>query len=181
MNVRRVSVVFGVVLLVIALPWAVYDHVQHQVDFQFYEPTQLPVGVSIRQKRLDRGGYGGSPVRIELDFRRVDWVYSVDELKATNARHDTMTTLHNYDPTSVGVTCTQRHTASGMSYRLCHWIDYGRINVYQINFVKGGTYVTCQMPNESKTVISVASLDAFVDSFKPASTAGLPVLDAVGP
>jgi len=178
MTLRRLSVVAGLALLIVSVPWAVYRHTSTHTDFQFYEPTQLPAGVAIKQKRVDQFGTPGHirGTTVELNFRTVDWVYSVDERPIDPEGYGLVTTLHNYDPTSTKPTCEQRHTAGGMSYRLCHWIDYGRINVYQTNFAKGSTSITSRMPNETDQAIPVESLDTFVDSFKPASTVNFPVI-----
>lgn len=150
-----------------------------QYGFQFYAPTKLPPGFSIKKRTIniltpDGKLYG---ITAELDFRTEDGVYSVTERKASVSPEDTTTALHNYDTNSVGVTCTQEQTPHKRSYRLCHWIDYGRISVYEIKFVEGSTYITTTFPAGLHQDISNNQLSDYVDSFVLSNTFGFTITE----
>jgi len=67
-----------------------------------------------------------------------------------------------------------------MQYRICHWIDYGRIDVHEVKFTKSATFINIQIPSSINEPISLQQIDQFVDSFKKASTIGFPVLRSNG-
>jgi hypothetical protein len=99
----------------------------------------------------------------DLNFRTQDWVYSIQESKDTEG-HVT-TALKNYNPTSIGVTCIQENTVKQISYRLCHWTDYGRISVYEIKFSQQGTFISSRMPVAKGQGVHISDLNTYVDSF----------------
>jgi len=47
-------------------------------------------------------------------------------------------TDRDYDVTSVKPTCSILTSQAQQQYRLCHWVDYGRISVYEVKFIKTG-------------------------------------------
>jgi len=67
------------------------------LGFRYYEPSYLPVGTSIKAKRISISpGYKDA----ELNFRTEDWVYEIQESKALH--EDTIgMTDRDYDVTSV--------------------------------------------------------------------------------
>jgi hypothetical protein len=65
-------------------------------------------------------------------------------------------------------------------YRLCHWTDYSKIDVHEIQFIKDGTFINVQIPTKTSEVISVEEISKFVDSFTKKRTIGLPVLRSSG-
>ena len=150
--------------------------------FQLYRPTQLPSGFHIREKRIDivkpDGEFLG--IQAEMNFRTVDWVYTIQESKAnTGASPDsniTTTKLNNYDPKSTGFTCGQQRSPKGQSYRLCHSVDYGKISVFETNFIKDNTYISTRFPTTTDKVVSIDQINAYVDSFVKAKAAGFKIL-----
>jgi len=150
------------------------------VGFQMLEPTKLPPGIKITDKRLGLNHSAPHKIRntwAELNFRTEDWVYSIQESKAGDVdKEETITTLTNFDPSSVQPTCTQRKSPHGSTYRLCHWIDYGRISVYEINNIQQGVYILTRFPTLLQKPLTVEDTDAYIDSFKPVNSSGLPIL-----
>jgi hypothetical protein len=135
--------------------------------FKYLEPKKLPPGVKIVGKRISVMSEAGKVygVQAEINLRPVDWVYSIRESKSDGPAP--VASAQNYDPNSVKPSCSQESTPKH-SYRLCHWIDYGTINVYEVKFAQGGTFIDAQIPLETKDQISVSSFNSFVDSFIPA-------------
>jgi len=136
--------------------------------FKYLEPTRLPSGVKIVGKRISVTSEAGKVygVQAEINLRPVDWVYSIRESKSDGSTPVAIT--QNYDQNSVKPSCSQENTSKN-SYRLCHWIDYGTIQVYEVRFAQGSTDVNAQIPLETKDHLSVSSLNSFVDSFAPAN------------
>ena len=135
--------------------------------FKYLEPTKLPPGVKIVGKRISIMSEAGKiyGVQAEINLRPVDWVYSIRESKSDGSTP--VAAIQGYDPSSVKPSCSQENTGKH-SYRLCHWVDYGTIQVYEVRFAQGGTDVNAQIPLETKSHFSVSSLNSFVDSFVPA-------------
>lgn len=158
-----------------------------KVGFQMYVPTKLPGNLSITAKRINirhakfYSSEKGNPeslatVSVEMNLRREDWVYDIGESRAgqDNASY-TWTALRNYDPNSKEPTCIQRKSPSGQSYRLCHWTDYDRISVFEVNFNKKGTNIETTFPVTLDKPITSEDLDSYVDSFKKADSEGIPI------
>jgi hypothetical protein len=143
------------------------------LGFKYFEPAYLPPGITIKQRRISIVEDG--PIRVEQDYRTVDWVYEIDEYKAAKGE-GIGTARQNYNNSSVEPTCSLFISANGQKYRLCHWIDYGRISVYQVKFVKDGTLIDSTMPTMLEQRVSLQEVDKFVDSFKSESSIGIPVL-----
>lgn len=139
------------------------------IGFTYYQPGYLPPGVSIKARRITIIRNDAS---VEQDFRTNDWVYEIQEYKA---RTSIGTAAQNYDPKSVKPTCSLLTSPVGQHYRLCHWVDYGQIDLHQVIFIKSGTYIRADIPTSLQQPISTAEINKFVDSFKHASTRGLPV------
>ena len=140
-----------------------------QYGFSYLEPTKLPAGVKIVGKRIDVFGEGGKifGVDAEINLRPVDWVYAIQESRYKADEDVTITAQHSFNPTSAKPTCSQEQ-APTLSYRLCHWIDYGKISVYEVKFVQNGTYIDARIPFETNSQIPLSALSSFVDSFVPA-------------
>lgn len=149
------------------------------VGFKYFEPSYLPPNVSIKAKRIYTFKHYSELTQVEQNFRTEDWVYGISE-----AREDMFsgvgTASQDYDPTSVKPTCNLSITPAGMQYRLCHWIDYGRINVHEVIFIKDGTRVYSQIPTETSQDISIDEIEKYVDSFEQKSTLWFPVLHSIG-
>lgn len=161
--------------------WYILTCLVFNVGFklQYYQPTKLPLGIKITDKRVvinyfDGKFYGTS---VDLNFRTEDWVYSIQETKtnSNNAKYIS-TDLENYDPNSIGVTCKQEISDLGQQYRLCHWIDYGKISVYEIKFIKNETFIETEFPSTLEQTISVAAISNYVDSFVKANVVGFKIL-----
>jgi hypothetical protein len=136
--------------------------------FQYYVPQKLPRGIHITDSRISVFEEANTiySVGAELNFRTEDWVYSIREYRSGGAPE--VTKLRDFNTDSILPTCMQRTTEAGQGYRLCHWLDYGRISVYEIKFAKGDTYFDSQFPAKKSQVIPMSELDAYVDSFKKA-------------
>jgi hypothetical protein len=171
----------GLVVLVFAI-WFWYSSTHplsnSRFGFQYYKPTNLPAGFHITDKRIDIANPDGQlyGISAELNLRTEDWVYAIRESRANSEASpdssSTRTNLRNYDPKSVAVTCEEQTSPKGQPYRLCHWIDYGRISVYEVNFVKGGTFINTQLPGTINVVVPVYQISNYVDSFVKASATG---------
>lgn len=132
--------------------------------------------------RLSELVYFDSNTQINQSFRTEDWVYAINEYKSDN-RHGSETIGHadqNYDPKSTKPTCSILKSSANMPYRLCHWTDYDRINVFEVTFIRSGTFVRSTIPTDLNTDISITETGEFVDSFREKSTFGLPVLRSNG-
>ena len=185
---KNVLLIVGAIL-VLSLAYLLYMTINPLANpkyyFQYYSPTRLPVGFHITAKRIDVSGSDGQTygVSVDLNFRTEDWVYGISESKANSDSSPdsstTATTLNNYSPSSVGVTCRQVSSPKGQSYRLCHWIDYGRISVYEINFIKSGTYIGTQFPGTLQHVVPVSEISDYVDSFEKSIALEFPIVSGL--
>jgi len=174
----RLLVLGSVVLVVgaLALVWQWHYYKDNhplsdsKLGFQFYEPGFLPSGFRVTDKRVSVFESGGKVrgVAAEMNFRTEDWAYGI--LESRHAGQDVHTDLRNFDPTSKEVTCTQGASPSNKAYRLCHWLDYGRISVYEIQFVQEGTFIDVQFPAAKDVAIHGADIEKFIDSFAPAKS-----------
>jgi hypothetical protein len=147
-----------------------------RVGFQFLVPTQLPNGFHITGKwiNIEHGASGAlRSVSVEMNLRAEDGVYDIQESQATN--EDTSTSLRNFNPMSVSPTCTSKESLKGKQYRLCHWVDYGKISVYEVEVIIQGVYIHTSFPTTRDHVISDEELGAFVDSFVPSDPGGIPI------
>jgi len=148
-----------------------YNHplLDSQYGFQFLRPTNLPNGFKVTASRINVFSeaskiYG---ISAEMNLRNGDWVYEIQERKDVGPAPKTA--LHDFDSASTQVTCKQDTTSQGRSYRLCHWIDYGAISVYEVEFVTEGVFVHTTFPAKLNAAISTGSIGSFVDSFVPAN------------
>ena len=144
--------------------------------FQFLVPTKLPAGFRITAKWINiKHGASGTlkSVAVEMNLRTEDGVYDIQESRATN--EDTSTSLRNFDPMSVLPTCASRESSDGQQYRLCHWVDYGKISVYEVEMITQGVYIHTSFPTTRDRVLSDEELGTFVDSFAPSNPSGIPI------
>jgi len=179
---KLVSFVFVLVLLIVAFSmyWLHQSNsplANATYGFKYLEPKKLPPGVKIVGKRISVASEAGKiyGVQAEINLRPVDWVYAIRESKDDGTTP--IATAQKYGPNSVKPTCSQEGAAKH-SYRLCHWIDYGTIQVYEVKFTQDGTYIEAEIPLETKGQISISSLNDFVDSFVPAKPPG-DVIDGI--
>lgn len=157
------------------------------VGFQMYTPTKLPEGFRITGKRISvssahfydkKNGDPHKPERVtlEMNLRTEDWVYSIRELRVgiySDSKNDIASTVNNYDPTSTKPSCTNRTSGQGREYRLCHWVDYGRISVFEVKFIEENTLIETTFPASLQKPIESNEIDTFVDSFQKADPEGI--------
>lgn len=182
MTKKKILILAVPLLIVIALlgvnlheKWQ-YDHpLSHsKYGFQPYKPQKLPNGQRITASRMSvsqsNGKVYGISVGMNLRPAPHNWVYSISERRAHLYEGDTQrvtTGLRNFDASSKEPTCTQRVTPEKRSYRLCHWTDYERINVYEVNFIQEKTFISTKFPANIDHSIAAHELDEYVDSFVP--------------
>lgn len=159
--------------------YSVYPLMNPEHGFIYYAPTKLPTGFTVTQKRVAviKTNSKTLGVYAELNLRTEDWVYEINESKRIS--QETTTSLTNYDPKSVGVTCKQQASLKAQKYRLCHWIDYGRISVFEVKLNINDTHISSTFPADINRVVSDSELMEYVDSFRKSNTAGWPVLSGV--
>lgn len=158
------------ILIILAVAFFIFRLLNPSVGFKYYEPSYLPPNVSIKSRRI-RILPGSTAV--EQDFRTVDWGYTIEEYKADRPIG---TAQQNYDPTSTKPTCSIMSSPENQQYRTCHWIDYHRIDVHEVTFIKNGTFIQSQLPTTLDESISIKEIGEYVDSFHQKSTIGLPVV-----
>jgi len=161
----------GIAVVCLILAFLAFRYFEPAIGFTYYEPTYLPAHVSITAKRIDII-HGGTTV--EQNFRTEDWVYEIREQQAGYAT-TIGTADQNYDSKSAKPTCVIRLSPQKTQYRLCHWIDYGRIDVHEIKFTKNNTFINAQIPTDPQQPLTLQDTDKFVDSFRQRSTIGIPV------
>lgn len=174
---KTIVVMCMTVIVIVIIGIVIFRHFNPSLGFKYFEPSYLPPGISIKQKRISvlSGGY----IEAEQDFRTVDWVYEIMEYKAdgpVDGNSGIGTASQNYNTDSVKPTCDILSSTKGQQYRLCHWIDYGRIGVYQVNFIKDGTFINSEIPTTLQQKITISEISLYVDSFKSRWTLGIPVL-----
>ncbi|HUC89396.1 MAG TPA: hypothetical protein VMR45_01205, partial [Patescibacteria group bacterium] len=118
-----------------------------RVGFQFLYPAKLPTGFSIKTKRIYIHHSKPHTLRdaaVVMSLRTQDAVYSIQEWRATD--EDIYTNLHNFDPESKYPTCMEEVSSKGQQYRLCHWLDYEKISVYEVKLIKQGVLIEATFP-----------------------------------
>jgi hypothetical protein len=174
---RKQLVISLAVLAMAIIAGAIFRYNNPSVGFTYFEPAYLPAGTSIKAKRIDISkGY----TSVDQNFRTEDWVYGIVEHRVDDTGSIDAAS-QNYDPESVEPTCSFSTTPAHMRYRLCHWVDYGRIDVHEVIFIKGNTYIYSEIPTGTDQTISVEQVEKYIDSFQQKSTLGLPVLRSAGP
>lgn len=182
-------VLLAAILLVIAFSLAFLLMVKHDTEnanplrdsklgFQYLYPAQLPRGIHIVSQRIDASHSPGgqfASVAAEMTFRQEDWVYGIRETKLKGENIPTQ--LNNYSVASTKPSCKQVAMSHQSSFRLCHWIDYGRISVFEVKLVKAGVYIEATLPTSIDKPITESELRTFVSSFEPADPSGLPILE----
>ena len=186
---KKYLIIAACVIVGVALAALVYYAVSApRLNFTYYTPTYLPPGVSIAKRTLFIQNYqsGGDPFgktvtdkSVTLSFRDVDNVYSIHERSATQYQdiisERIQTSDSNFDASSIKPTCRQMTTSKKISYRLCHWIDYDRYSVYEMNFVRDDTWISVQMNTTKDQPFKLSDLNSFIDSFQPGNTRELTV------
>jgi len=173
-KVTRKNITLGLlVVIVLAMALGIFRYYNPGIGigFAYYTPSYLPPNVSIKERRISINKYSK---QIEQNFRTVDWVYEIQEYDAIGSSIGTA--QQNYDSKSVNPTCSILVSNNRQRYRLCHWIDYERINVHQVIFIKHGTYIRADIPISLSQDISKADIGKFVDSFKRSVPLFMPVL-----
>jgi hypothetical protein len=167
-------IVLGIIILVVALViyWIAHTFFP-SLGFTYYEPTYLPPGVSIKERRIDI--YHNNNKTAEMNFRTVDWVYSLAEYPS-EGNNNLGTARQNFSVDSIKPTCSLLTTPQKTKYRLCHWVDYGHYSVYEVRFTHGGTYMWGRLVENLSTKLGPTEIGKFIDSFQPKSTHGFPVL-----
>lgn len=151
--------------------------------FQYYKPTELPSGFRISEKRIDLG-MRPQDMAAEMNLRNGDWVYEIRETNGNFSDPSAMsTTANNYNPLSSSVTCSARVSPKEQGYRLCHWVDYGRISVYEVRFLKydkdkagNSTFIDTEFPAIISKVISSSEINKYVDSFTKTRATGFKLM-----
>jgi hypothetical protein len=177
MNKNKLYICIVALLAVLAtVTYLAYSN-SHSLGFTHFYPEYIPGGNSIKAQRMSL--YKDKrPNSTELNFRIEDWVYSIAEWKDDD---DTIgTAKQDYDNTSAKPTCSVKTSQQKMPYRLCHWIDYGYIDVYQVRFIKKDTFIRAMIPGKLTNKISENDIDKFVDSFKQKSTSDMEIRRPVG-
>lgn len=175
--ITKKQMVVSIVIIAIAIiAYAVSKMHNPSIGFAYFEPSYLPPSVSVKEKRISiTRGY----VAVEQNFRTEDWVYSIRE-DSSAASSSVGTANQDYDPKSVKPTCNVQKTSAQMQYRLCHWVDYGRIDVHEVIFIKDNTRIYSQIPSKTDQNISVDQIEKYIDSFQQKNTLGFPVLRSNG-
>lgn len=174
MSKKRV-LVSALLVLIFLLGFLIDSVIHPRMNFTYYEPSYLPDGISIKQKRIQIASGDKSASQ---NFRTEDWVYDITEFKADT---DIGSANQDYSPTSKQPTCELRTTPKHQQYRVCHWIDYGKIDVTEVKFIKQGTFIWAAMPIEVGKQLPLTQIDTFIDSFHKSSTWGFPVIRSNGP
>jgi len=190
-NRRRLKwaavLVFSAVCLLYIAYWYISTNplsIPTKYSFQYYNPTKLPAGFAITAKRIDIGLATNAPVA-EMNLRTEDWVYEISESDGGLAEPTTTEVdVNNYTPNSVKPTCTGITSSQKQYYRLCHWLDYGRISVYEVKFMKydnnheNPTFIVTEFPSTKDRIIDQSEIDNYVDSFVKARASGFKLLNA---
>lgn len=164
------------VAIVAAIGYGIFRFFNPSVGFTYYEPSYLPARTSIKARQIYLF-VPSSRFMVEQNFRTENWIYSISEYKTDSGIGSAM---QDYDAKSVKPTCNINTTPVKTRYRLCHWIDYGKIDVHEVRFYKGETFVRSFIPTELSQEISIQEIEKYIDSFSPKSTIGLPVLRSNG-
>lgn len=162
------------------------------VGFQMYTPRKLPDGFQITDKRISvHSTYfydkeNGDPnkirdVTLEMNLRHEDWVYAIVQRRAkSDHKAEVTATYTGYDSTSITPSCMNRTSDTGKRYRLCHWVDYGKISVFEVKFIEGDTYIDTTFPTTLQNSIEVSEIDRYVESFEATKPEGIETLvDAI--
>lgn len=147
-----------------------------KVGFTFLMPNKLPPGFSVKSKHIyvSHGTNNTlTSAAVEMSFRSQDAVYSIQEWRATN--ENIYTSLHNFNTSTSAVTCTQSTSNEGHLFRLCHWIDYGKVSVYEVESIIDGTYVHTTFPAKIGQTITMGELQSFVDSLHMADPSNISI------
>ncbi len=164
-----------VIVVFLGVSYIAFRAFTSTIHFTYYAPSYLPPGIAIKEKRVSITDDGTNRFEsVDLNFRTEDWVYSIMEYKAS--RSDSIGTAdQKYNEKSVKPTCSIYKTPNWTKYRLCHWVDYGKIGVQEVKFKKGSTFINAMIPTDPKKPASVDEITKFVNSFKRKSINGIPI------
>src|SRR5438046_788569 len=73
---KKGAVLVGATILIIVVIGIIAQFINTKVAFKHFEPTYLPSGLLIKDKRIARS-YGN--IQNNQNFRTEDWVYAIDE------------------------------------------------------------------------------------------------------
>lgn len=195
----RRTVLGAILVLVLGISgWGIYSY-QNSPGYliskygqgaTYFVPNYLPAGVDIKRRTLFLTEFreGGDPdgklvhlVSVSLSFRDVDNVYGINEYPSSQSDEKSLTAeIDNYSTLSATPTCKQSRASADMPFRLCHWIDYDRYDVYEMKFVKDKTYIWVELMANKGTTMSESELQHFVGSFEPANPSNLTVRRSSG-
>jgi hypothetical protein len=174
---KKYVIIVFLTIVIAVIAYTVFRQINPRVGFKYFEPAYLPPSTSIKEKRIS---ITNSNISVEQNFRTEDWVYSIIEDK-DDGSSSIGTANQDYDAKSVKPTCSIQNSPEKMKYRVCHWIDYGHINIHEVIFIKNCTYIYSLIPTTIDQEISSQEIENYVDSFVQKSTTGLPVLRSIGP
>lgn len=171
-NYLKLTVISIALILAALAGYYVFRLYHPAVGFRHFEPSYALPGVTITDRRIS---ITNGSMATEQNFGTKDWTYAITERKAGGPLGNG---IQNYNPASIKPTCKTQTSPENMRYRLCHWIDYGRTNVYEITFIKLGTLVRAVIPTGLDKPLAIDNLSKFVDSFRQRSTLWLPVVSS---
>ncbi len=149
-----------------------------KVGFRLLYPNTLPPGYAVKTKTIyihHSRPHVLKDASIVMSFRKQDALYGIQERRANN--EDTTTTkLDNFDPVSKEPTCTQRQTPKGQEYRLCHWIEFGKVSVFEVKLIMQGIYFQATFPASQDAPLSETELNAFIDSLHVINPSGISIM-----
>lgn len=167
-----VIIIMAIVIAAI-ISYGIFRSRHPALGFTYYEPAYLPPNVTVQDKYI-------------MDFHgdRSAWLRLAPAIYAI--REDSEATgippaAENYDPTSIKPTCHIGKTPTKFAYRVCHWVDYGRTNVNEVQFGRGSTWIVSWIPTSLDEHLTIAQIEKFIDSFAPQSAAKLRVDYTSGP
>jgi hypothetical protein len=181
-----IAIVF-VALLICANGWLFYkdSHPQSYINFTQYEPTKIVDDLKIESKTLNVWNSNF------LSVVTVFMPYSVD-LNLSLSRDNSYIEESQYKATQfdstcdgINVTCTNKTTPKGQSYRLVltrqpsnlqsQPLVYDKLTEQEATFKKGDTGFIIHIQSKDNTPIADTEWSDMIDSFKPTTSNDLQV------
>lgn len=171
-KLTRITIVL-IILIPVTVSYGISRVAPPKLTFTYYEPSYLPPNVSVRDKSI-MDFHGDRSVWLSL----APAIYAIQE---TSGPDGIPSAAENYDPTSVKPTCHIGKTPNKTPYRVCHWIDYGRTNVNEVQFGHGNTWIVSWVPTSLDQHLTIDQIERYIDSFAPKSPQSLPIKYSSGP